>query len=110
MIEYEAGAIPSNPLTIIVKDELDNAVNVVGYDSWELQMKDTDDNEVDLSGVSIIEIPQVIGAFSVAWPKNRSLFEKRGSYILRFVLSKQDGSKDITRTAEINVRDFGRIK
>lgn len=110
MIEYEVGSIPSRPLTILVRDEMDNPVNVVGYDSWRLEMLGTDNEEVDLTGVSVFEIPQAIGMFSVSWPKNRSLFEKRGKYLLRLVLEMADGSKDITRTAEIRVRDFGRIK
>lgn len=110
MIEYEVGTIPSRPLTLVVKDELDNPVNIIAYDSWHIEMKDTDDNEVDLTGINIVEMPQAIGVLSVTWPRDRSLFEKRGKYILRLVLETGDGSKDITRTAEIKVREFGRIK
>jgi len=110
MIDYEVGTIPSQSLTIVVKDELDNPVNVVAYDNWYLEMKDTNDSEVDLSGVSIVELPQSIGVFSVTWPRDRSIFDKKGKYILRLVLETLDGSKDITRTAEIRVREFGRIK
>lgn len=110
MIEYETGAIPTRPLTLLVRDELDNPVNVVGYDTYYLELRGTDDETVDLTGINLIEIPEAIGAFSVDWPRGRSLFEKRGKYLLRLVLSRADGSKDITRTAEIRVREFGRIK
>lgn len=109
MIEYEAGAIPSSPLTIALRDEFDNPVLTVGYDNWYIEMLDTDDRPVDMTGVSIQQIPWAIGGFSVTWPRTRSLFTKKGRYILRLVLTKSDGSKDITRTAEIKVREFGRL-
>lgn len=110
MIEYEVGARPSRPMTLLVRDELDNPVNVISYDNWRLEMLDTDDRLVDLTGVSIVELPQAIGAFSVYWPKDRSLFSRKGVYVMRLVLESADGSKDITRAAEIRVREFGRIK
>lgn len=110
MIEYEVGAKPSRPMTMIVRDELDNPVNVIGYDSWRLEMLDTDDRLVDLTGVGITELPQAVGAFSVTWPKDRSLFPKKGQYIVRLVLENEDGSRDITRAGEIRVREFGRIR
>lgn len=109
MIEYEVGTKPSRSLTLVVRDELDNPVNVVGYDSWRLEMLDTDDRPVDLTGINILEIPQAIGAFNVTWPKNRVIFGKKGKYILRLILETADGSRDITRTAEIRVREFGRL-
>lgn len=109
MIDYEAGTIPSRPLTVLVRDEFDTPVSVLGYGSWMLEMKGTDDEEVDLTGVQIVAIPDIPGAFSVAWPKDRSIFDKKGKYVLRMVLYVGDGGKDITRTAEIRVRDFGRI-
>lgn len=110
MIEYEAGAKPSRPMTLVVRDELDNPINVISYDSWRLEMLDTDDRLVDLTGVTITEIPQAIGVFSVSWPKDRSLFNRKGQYLLRLILENADGSKDITRAGEIRVRDFGRIR
>lgn len=110
MLEYEVGAIPSRPLTIIVTDELDNPVNVVGYDSWRLEIRDTNDDEVDMTGVNVFEIPAALGAFSVQWPRDRTLFPEKGKYVLRLVLENADGTRDITRVGEIRVREFGRIK
>lgn len=109
MIDYEEGAIPSRPLTILVRDEFDTPVNTLSYDSWTLEMKGTDDEDVDLTGTQVSLIPSLEGSFSVVWPRDRSLFDKKGKYVLRLVLSKNDGSRDITRTAEIRVRDFGRL-
>lgn len=110
MIEYEVGTRPTRPLTLVVKDELDNPVNTVGYDSWMLEMRGTDDEDVDLTGVNILEVPNALGVFSVNWPKNRVIFDKRGKYLLRLNLITADGGRDITRIAEIRVRDFGKVK
>lgn len=110
MIEYEVGSRPSVPLTLLIRDELDNPVNVVGYEDWHLEMLDSDNNLVDMSGVMIRHVPQVVGAYSVTWPADRTIFDKRGEYVLRLVLERGDGARDITRAAEIKVREFGRIK
>lgn len=110
MIEYEVGTRPSRPLTLLIRDELDNPVNIVGYANMRLEILDSDDNEMDLSGVVLTEIANEIGVVAVTWPKSRTLFNKRGKYVIRLVLEGADGTRDITRTAEIRVRDFGRIK
>jgi hypothetical protein len=109
MIEFEVGARPAKPLSIAIRDERDTPVNVVGYSSFQLEILDTNNRKVDLTGVQINEVPQAIGVFSVTLPKNRTLFPEKGRYLLRLVLNGSDGSKDITRTAEIRVREFGRL-
>lgn len=110
MIEYEVGSRPSTGLTLLIRDEFDNPVNIVGYSSWQLEMLDSDNQLVDMSGVNIREIPSVIGGLAVIWPKDRTIFNKRGEYVLRLVFNGHDGAKDITRATEIKVREFGRIK
>lgn len=109
MIDYEEGVIPSRPLTLMVRDEFDTPVDTLGYDSWHIEMRGTDDEDVDLSGVQIVQIPDLLGAFSVIWPKTHSIFDKKGKYVLRLILSRDNGAKDITRSAEIRVREFGRL-
>lgn len=109
MIEFEVGARPSKPLSIAVRDELDNPVSLLGYTGFVLEIRGTHDEEVDLTGVEVAPLPQVPGALAVRLPTNRSLFEERGKYLLRLTLLGPNGVKDITRTAEIRVRDFGRL-
>lgn len=110
MIDYEVGEIPSRNLALQVKDENDNAVNTIGYSVVGLDILGSDNERVDLTGVRVEALPNVMGRYVVIWPKNRSLFNKKGTYLLRLVLQKNDGSKDITRSAAIRVREFGRIK
>lgn len=110
MIEFEVGARPTKPLSIAVRDELDNPVSLLGYSSFSLEMLDTNDRKVDLSGAVLREVPTAVGIFSVELPKSKTLFPEKGIYLLRLVLNAPDGGMDITRTAEIRVRDYGRIR
>lgn len=109
MIDYEVGEIPSRNLAIQVRDEEDNPVNTVGYQVAEVEILGSDNERVDLTGVQVEPLTGYLGRYALIWPKDRSIFNKRGKYLLRLVLSKSDGSRDITRTAEIRVRGFGRL-
>lgn len=109
MIDYEVGAIPTQPLTIAVRDEQDYPVNTIGYDYVYVEMTDADNNKIDTSGVNLVEVPSTVGVYNLIWPAY-TIFTKRGIYTLRLVLMTSDARKDITRTAEIRVREYGRIR
>jgi hypothetical protein len=109
MIDYEVGEIPSIGLGIEVMDERNNPINTIGYSSVELELKGSDNERVDLTGVTIESVPTELGSYVVNWPKDRSVFNKRGKYLMRLVLRKPDGSRDYTRPYEIRVREFGRL-
>lgn len=108
--EYEVGQIPARPLAIAVKDDNDNPANLLGYTTYEIELLGSDNEPVDLTGVSLNIEGARNGRFAVVWPKNRSLFNKRGEYLLRLVLRDAEGSRDYTRTHTIRVRQFGRVK
>jgi len=110
MLEFEVGAIPSQPISIAVRDEMDNPVNLIGYSGIRLEMLGQNGEPVDLSGILVQQVTSVIGGITVVLPRDRSLFSKKGIYTLRVVLETPGGQKDITRTGEIKVREFGRIK
>jgi len=109
MIDYEVGQIPSRGLAITIKNDSDETVNTVGYTSVTAELLGTDDERVDLRGLTVTEVPSALGTYLIGFPKNRSLFTKRGKYLLRLRLAKPDGSVDFTRPYEIRVRDFGRL-
>lgn len=109
MIDYEVGQIPSRNLGITVKNDEDATVNTIGYDSVTVELLGTDNERVDVTGVAVTEVATVLGTYVITWPKDRSLFTKRGKYLLRLRLAKPDGSVDYTRPYEIRVRDFGRL-
>lgn len=109
MIDYELGAIPSRPLTIVVRDERDNPVNTSGYESVKVEMTDGAGEQIDMNGVALFEVPDSLGVYSLIWPRN-VIFDSTGVYTLRIVMNTPDGKKDITRTAEIRVREYGRMR
>jgi hypothetical protein len=109
MIDYEVGEIPSVGLGVEVRDDRDNPINTIGYATVELQLRGTDDEAVDLRGVTVTPVTSALGTFVVQWPKTRSIFTKKGKYLMRLVLRKSDGSVEYTRPTEIRVREFGRL-
>jgi len=109
MIDYEVGQIPSRSLGVVLKDDDDNAVNTVGYNSATIEILGTDNESVDTTGVLVSPVQTSLGSYLIQWPKDRSLFQKRGKYLLRLRLAKADGSVDYTRPYEIRVREFGKV-
>lgn len=106
--EYEVGQIPAQPLAIAVRDDRDNPANLTGYTSYEIELLGSDNERVDLRGVVLNIEGARNGRFSVIWPRTRSLFTKRGEYLLRLVFKDDAGSRDYTRPHSIRVREFGR--
>jgi hypothetical protein len=107
--EYEVGQIPARPLGVIVKDDNDDPVNLLVYSTYEIELLGSDNEQVDLTGVQLHTEGARNGILAIIWPKDRSLFEKRGEYLLRLVLRDSEGSRDYTRTHTLNVREFGRF-
>ena len=109
MIEYEVGEIPDIGLGIEVRDLADNPISTLGYSSVDLQILDPGNRPLDTSDVTISAVPSAAGAYVVTWPRTHSMFREAGTYLVRLVLHKSDGSLVPTRPTEINVRDFGRL-
>jgi len=107
--EYEVGQIPAKPLGILVKDDMDNPVDMTVYATIGLEILGSDNEVIDLKDVNLHTVGARNGILAVAWPKNRSIFTKRGDYVLRIVLRNAEGSRDFTRAHTIKVREFGRV-
>jgi|GEM_PF-7077782 len=108
-IEYEKGQIPSEPLTLSIRDDADSAVDLTQWDSLNVEMLGSDNESIDLSGVTLFDESARNGILAVMWPKSHSLFTKRGEYVLRLMLSNEDGTRDYTRSCVLRVREFGRV-
>lgn len=107
--EYEVGQIPGEALPITVRDDADNRVNLTTYSSINVEMIGSDNEAIDLTGVTLFTQNARDGVIAVVWPKTHSLFTKRGDYMLRLALHGSDGARDYTRPATIRVRKFGGI-
>lgn len=107
--EYEVGQIPGDALPITVRDYADNPVNMAIYSALVLEMLGSNNEPVDLTGVTLYTQNARDGMLAVIWPKNRSVFTESGDYLLRVALHGSDGSRDYTRPHTIRVRRFGGI-
>lgn len=107
--EYEVGQIPRDGLTLVVRDSNDGIVNLNEWDSVGVEMLGSDNEQIDMTGVALMDESARNGIMVVNWPKTHSLFTKRGEYVLRLVLSNLDGTRDYTRSCVIRVREFGRV-
>lgn len=107
--EYEVGQIPGDALPISVRDNSDTPVNLSIYSSLELEILGSNNETLDLDGVTLHTQGARNGILAVIWPKDRSLFTEHGDYLLRIALHGSDGSRDYTRPHTIRVRGFGRV-
>lgn len=105
--EYEVGQIPAEPLGVEVRDDAGNLRNLTVYSTITLEVLGSNNEKVDLTGVELFTEAARNGQIAVYWPKNRSIFNKQGDYLLRLALRDAEGSLDYTRPGTIRVRRFG---
>jgi hypothetical protein len=107
--EYEVGQIPSDALTILVRDDDDGIVDLTQWDLMGIEILGSDNEQIDTTGIELFDESARNGIIAVKWPKTHSLFTKRGEYVLRLILSNLDGTRDYTRSCVLRVREFGRV-
>jgi hypothetical protein len=106
--QYEVGQIPLRNLSIVVKDSYGRAVNCSVYTDVTVRMLGSDNEVVDLTGSSLNTGGAAQGRFIFEWPRNRSLFTKRGEYVLQLVL-KTGNAIDMTTAHTLKVRELGKV-
>lgn len=107
--QYWINQIPARALSIQVKDQGGNDVNLSGYTQIAVRMLGTDNEEISLSGSSLNTSSKDLGKIIFIWPTDRSLFEYAGDYVLQLELSGT-GKKDFTSTHTLRVRELGRTR
>jgi hypothetical protein len=105
--QYWIGQIPARPLSILVKNQDGSDFNLSGYTTINVKMLDTDNKEVPLTGSSVDSNAKQFGQIRFIFPTDRSLFVKRGDYILQLELVGS-GKLDYTTTHVLRVRELGR--
>jgi len=106
--QYWIGQIPARPLSIVVKTQEGTDFNLSGYTTINAVLLDPDNNEVSLSGSTLDTNAKAFGQLRFIWPTTRSLFEKRGDYVLQIKLQGSD-RLDYTTTHTIRVRELGKV-
>lgn len=107
--QYWKDQIPARPLSIQVKDQDGNDLDLSGYTNIEVVMLGSYNEELDLTGSTINTTNKDVGKIVFTWPTSRSLFEYPGDYVLQLKLSGT-GKKDFTSTHTMRVRELGRAR
>ena len=106
--QYWIGQIPARPLSIVVKNQDGSDFNLSAYTTINVKMLDPDNNEVSLSGATVDTNAKQFGQIRFIFPTDRSLFEKRGDYILQLELLGSD-RLDYTTVHTLRVRELGKV-
>lgn len=107
--QYYIEQIPARPLSIKVKDQDGNDMNLSGYTTFAVKMLGSYNEEIDLTGSVLNTSNKDIGQFTFIWPTTRSLFDYPGDYVFQLELTGT-GKKDYTTTHTIRVRELGRVR
>ena len=107
--QYRVGQIPAAPLAITINDSYGRAVDCSIYDEFVVKMLGSRNEEIDLTGSGLQTGGLRTGRFVFEFPKDRSLFEESGDYVLEMQLIRP-GAKDITTSHTIRVRDLGKVR
>lgn len=107
--QYWVGQIPALPLVIDVQDSKGNAINLLNYTTFTVNLLGSDNEEVDLDGSTLETAGADSGRFVFRWPTGRSVFENSGDYLLQLEMDG-DGVKDFTTVHDIKVHKFGGVK
>ena len=104
--QYWKGQIPARPLSITVKDQNGNDMNLSGYSTITAKMVGSNNEELDLTGSTLNSNNKALGKITFIWPTDRSLFDYTGDYVFQLELSGSD-RKDFTTTHTLRVRELG---
>ena len=105
--EFWVGEIPSKPLEIEVLDSDNNEVALNAYSTIRARMLGSDNEEIRVDDIVFNRIGTTGGILTLRWPRNRSLFNKSGEYLLQLELNGANGTKEFTDAHTIRVREFG---
>lgn len=110
ILRYEKNQIPYRPVGItIVEEDSGTAMNLVPYDTIEVELIGSDNERVDTTGLLLNSQNRGSGQVFINWPVDRSLFTKTGKYLMRLKFTGT-GKNDFSDTVEIRVSDFGRMR
>ena len=105
--QYWVGQIPDKPLSVQIKNQDGTTADLSVYTTFKFNMLGSHNEDINLSGSSLVQTRLFDGKLSLVWPTDRSLFEEPGDYIVQLEMSGT-GKKDFTSTHTIRVRELGR--
>jgi hypothetical protein len=105
--QYWIDQIPARPLSIQVKDQDGNDLNLSAYTTIEAVLLGSRNEEIALTGATLNTSAKELGTIIFEWPTDRSLFDYHGDYVFQLKLSGT-GKLDFTTTHTLRVRELGR--
>jgi hypothetical protein len=105
---YWISQIPQRPFGFTVKGSDGKPANLAGYTNYEVVILDPDNQIVDITGSQLQTAQASAGKFVFRWPTDRSIFTKKGEYLLQLKLTN-DTSRDFTSVHHIFVRELGGV-
>ena len=106
--QYWVNQIPARPLSILIKSETGADMDLSIYDEISVVLLGSNNEEISLTGSQINTANKNIGKILFAFPTDRSLFKKKGDYVLQLKLAGT-GKLDFTTTHTIRVRELGKV-
>lgn len=106
---YELGSIPNAPITIGVRDQRGNPLDLTPYPNVRVRMVGSNNEDVDLTGSTTAVMDRRGGRVIFVFPKDRSLFTRTGEYVLDLELSGE-GVRDYTTYKGIKVTKLGGVR
>jgi len=105
--QYWIDQIPARPLSIQVKDQDGNDLNLSPYTTIEAVMLGSRNEEISLTGATLNTTAKDLGTIIFEWPTTRSLFDYPGDYVFQLKMSGA-GKLDFTTSHTLRVRELGR--
>lgn len=103
---YWVGQIPNRPIAINVKDSNGQPINLATYTDFNIRMVGSDNEELDLTGSTLLTSGAAEGRFVFRWPTDRSLFTKTGEYQFQLEIAGI-GARDFTTVHTMRVHRLG---
>lgn len=108
--QYWVGQIPSRPISIGVRDSTGVPTNLGAYTEFNVILLGSDNEEIDLTGAVLSTQSVSTGRLTFFWPKDRSVFNKPGQYVMQLEIVGPTGTRDYTTEHTIRVRKLGGVK
>lgn len=106
--QYWKDQIPARPLSIQVNNQDGSYMDLSSYTTIEVVMVGTNNELVDITGLTVNTVGKGAGKIVLNWPTTRTLFEQAGDYLLQLKLGGT-GRLDFTTTHPIRVKELGRM-
>lgn len=106
--QYWVGQIPAYPMSITVRGPDGGPMDMSIWDEFTVRLIGSDNEEIDTTDVELQTAGVSEGRFVLVWPRDYSLFEKSGDYLMQLEM-RGTGTRDFTNAHNIRVHKLGGV-